>query len=61
MNYSAVSITLSMQKKREKGKDWNVKNLDSDKKSTAFGEKKEKGSSVIVQRLKLSKLLYRRK
>lgn len=34
-----------------------MKNLDSDKKSPVFGEKEEDGSSVVAQRVRLSKLL----
>lgn len=52
------SINHLIDTKRErKGRDWNMKNLDSDKKSPVFGEKEEEGSSVVAQRVRLSKLL----
>jgi len=37
-----------------------MQNLESDKKSPVLAEKEEGGSSVVVQRVRLSKLLSKR-
>lgn len=53
------NISHLINTKREKGRNWQMKNLASDKKSPVFGEKEER-SSVVIQRMRFSKLISKK-